>query len=60
MGIRRPLISKKIGKHRYALLKDQPLSYYDALKEANKLRDKGKSARVIKLMTGWFIYYYPQ
>ena len=60
MGIRRPSVSKKIGKHRYAILKDYPLGYQEAQKEAEKLRNKGKSARVVSTRTGWFVYYYPQ
>ena len=30
-GIRRPSITKKIGQNRYALYKDEPLGYYDAM-----------------------------
>jgi len=62
MGIRRPLITKKIGKHRYALLKDRPYSLHDAQVEADKLRKRDwiKSVRIIELSSGYFIYHYPQ
>ena len=60
MGIRRPLVSKKIGKHRYAIHSDIPLGYHEANALAEKYRRDNKSARVVKLATGWFVYYYPQ
>lgn len=60
MGIRRPSITKKIGKHRYALLEDQPRNRGEASREAATLRLQGYSVRVVKLATGWFVYHYPQ
>jgi len=62
MGIRRPSITKKIGRHRYALLKDMPCGYRDARVEADKLRKRSwvKSVRIIQLRSGYFIYHYPQ
>ena len=60
-SIRHPSITKKIGKHRYALYKDEALGYYDALEVAANLRRKGySSVRVVRLQTGWFVYHYPQ
>ncbi len=59
-GIRRPSITKKIGKHRYALYKDEPLGRLDAEFLAAGLRYKYASVRVVRLQTGWFVYHYPQ
>ena len=60
-SIRCPSITKKIGGHRYALYKDEPLGYYDALEvAANLRRKKYTSVRVVRLQTGWFVYHYPQ
>ena len=59
MPIRRPIISKKIGKHRYALCKDEPLGRLEAERLAQRLRQRYSSVRVVKLATGWFIYHYP-
>jgi len=60
MSIRRPGITKKIGKHRYALWRDAPLGRIDAEKRMQELRPKYQSVRIVKLATGWFIYHYPQ
>ena len=60
MPIRRPVVSKKFGNHRYALFEDMPLSKREAKDKADVLKEKYKSVRVIKLSTGWFIYHYPQ
>ena len=59
-GIRRPSITKKIGKHRYALYRDIPYDRSEAEQIASKLRKKYSSVRVVCLQTGWFIYHYPQ
>ena len=59
-GLRRPSISKKIGKHRYGLLKNYPYSRGDALKLADTIRRQGYSVRIVELKTGYFIYHYPQ
>lgn len=60
MGIRRPSITKKIGKHRYALYRDEPLTKSEAERLAQRLRGKYDSVRVVRLQTGWFVYHYPQ
>jgi len=60
MGIRRPSVSKKFGKHRYAILESSPLGYDDAQRNASVLRRTGKSVRVLRTKAGYFIYYYPQ
>ena len=60
MSIRRPSITKKIGKHRYALYEDMPLNRSDAERLAQKLRGNYDSVRVVRLQTGWFVYHYPQ
>lgn len=60
MPIRRPSITKKIGKHRYALYRDEPLNKSEAERIAQKLRGKYDSVRVVRLQTGWVVYHYPQ
>jgi hypothetical protein len=60
MGIRRASITKKIGSHRYALWKDIPLNYDEALRESSILRNRYQSVRIVKLQQGWFLYHYPQ
>ena len=60
MAIRRPSITKKIGKHRYALYKDEPMNKSRADMLAQGLRCKYDSVRVVRLQTGWVVYHYPQ
>lgn len=60
MPIRHPSITKKIGKHRYALYKDEPLNKDVAERLAQKLRGKYDSVRVVRLQTGWVVYHWPQ
>jgi len=60
MSIRRPSITKKIGKHRYALYKDEPLNKSEAERLAQGLRGKYDSVRVVRLQTGWVVYHYSQ
>ncbi len=60
MGIRRPLITKKIGKHRYALYADMTTGKGEAEQLAQRLRGKYNSVRVVRLQTGWVVYHYPQ
>ena len=60
MPIRRPSITKKIGKHRYALYRDEPLNKSEAERLAQMLRAKYDSVRVVRLQTGWVVYHYPQ
>ncbi len=60
MSIRRPSITKKIGKHRYALYKDEPLNKDVAERLAQRLRQRYSSVRVVRLQTGWVVYHYPQ
>jgi len=60
MPIRRPSITRKIGKHRYALYKDDPLNKSEADRLAQWLRGKYSSVRVVRLQTGWVVYHYPQ
>ena len=60
MSIRRPSITKKIGKHRYALYRDEPLNKSEADTLAQGLRCKYSSVRVVRLQTGWVVYHYPQ
>jgi len=61
MSIRRPAITKKIGKHRYALYAEAPTSRGEAQGLARLLRRCGyDSARVVRLQTGWVVYHYPQ
>ena len=38
MSIRRPSITKKIGKHRYALYADRPMNKDEAERLARRLR----------------------
>ena len=61
MSIRRPSITKKIGKHRYALYADSPTGRGEAEQLARLLRRSGyDSVRVVRLQTGWVVYHYPQ
>jgi hypothetical protein len=60
MPIRRPSITKKIGKHRYALYGDEPMNRDEAKGLAERLRGKYSSVRVVRLQTGWVVYHYPQ
>jgi len=60
MSIRRPSITKKTGKHRYALYRDEPLNRDEAERVARRLRGKYQSVRVVRLQTGWVVYHYPQ
>ena len=60
MTIRHPSITKKIGKHRYALCADMPMNKSNAERFAHELRGKYSSVRVVRLQTGWVVYRYPQ
>lgn len=60
MGIRRPSITKKIGKHRYAIYADRPMNKDEAERLAERLRGKYSSVRVVRLQAGWVVYHYPQ
>lgn len=60
MGIRIPSITKKYGKHRYAVLNVFTLGYRETQEEAQRIRKQGYSVRVLEMRTGWVIYHYPQ
>jgi len=60
MGIRRPQISKKFEGRRFALLEDRPIGFREAQLEKGALMQKGKCVRVVRLRTGYFVYYWPQ
>ncbi len=60
MPLRKLSPSRKIGVHRFALLADYAFNKRDAQVEATKLRISGKVVRILKMKTGWFVYYYPQ
>lgn len=58
--IQRPVISRRLNGHRYALLEDVALSRSAAIALAAQVRKLGFSVRVSGLKYGWFVYHYPQ
>lgn len=60
MSLRRLAISRKFGKHRYAILTDQTWGKQEAVRIAGSVRRQGYSVRVVKSQTGWSVYHYPQ